>query len=393
MSGRVPALVTLVTLGALGGGVGAGACVARDTVAEGDGLDDRDAFCAGTGPPILIDATCTGDVAAAAFRAAVCACGDLALAAAVTLDGFDSRTGPWTPGGTGGDLGANQGVGTNAALTVSGSVIVAGAAGLAAGPRADVAGDLAVAGALGRTSSTITVGGAARVGGDVAVAALTVTGALTTSPGATTTGALTAGDRTTAAVVVPPPCPCTAAEVIDVGAAIAEHAVANHDAAIGLAPDQLADARGDATLALPCGRFYLERVQVTGGGLTIAASGRVALFIAGNVTIDGALTVTLGPDAELDLFVGGALNLPGTVTLGDPLRPRALRVYVGSAGTIALAGGSTLAGNLYAPAADLATSAAVEVFGAVLVNHWNLSAPATVHYDRAIAVAGAACER
>ena len=387
MSVRVGALLTLLALG------GAGACVARDPVAVSDGADDRDTYCAGSGPPILIDATCTGDLAAAAFRTAVCACDALTLAAAVEIDGFDSRTGPWTPGGAGGDLGANQGVSSGAALTVSGSVSVAGAAGLAAGPRADVAGDLALAGALGRSSSTITVGGAARVGGDLAVAALTVTGALTTAPGAATSGAIAAGERTTAAVAVPPPCPCTAAEVIDVGAAIADHAVANHDAAIGLAPDQLADARGDATLALPCGRFYLDRVQVTGGDLTIAATGRVALFIAGNVTIDGALTVTLAPDAELDLFIGGALNLPGTVTLGDPQRPRALRVYVASAGTIAVAGGSTLAGNLYAPAADLATSGAIEVFGAVLVNHWNLSAPATVHYDRAITVAGAACER
>ena len=165
-----------------------------------------------------------------------------------------------------------------------------------------------------------------------------------------------------------------------------------HDAAIGLQPDALAAASGDQTLTLPCGRYYLTGVQIDGGGLRVRAEGRVALFIAGNVTIDGDLTVEVAPDAELDLFVGGALNLPGLVTLGDPARPRALRVYVASAGTLALSGGSTIAGNLYAPAADLASSAAVEIFGAVLVNHWNLSAPAAVHYDRAIATAGDSCE-
>ncbi len=367
---------------------GAAGCVAHDTVATGDG-DDRDAYCLGSGPPVLVDDTCTGDIAEAVFRAAVCACGDLGLAAAVTLDGFDSRTGPWAPGGAGGDLASNRGIDTNAALTVGGSVT---ATSLAAGPRADVAGDLALAGALGRGSSTITVGGSARVGGDVAVAALDVRGTLTTSAASTVTGAITAGTRATGPVAVPPPCPCDPASALDVAAVIALHATANHDAAIGLAPDDLAAASGDQALTLPCGRYYLGDVQIVGGGLRIRAEGRVALFIAGNVTIDGDLTVEVAAGAELDLFVGGALNLPGLVTLGDPTRPRALRVYVASAGTLALSGGSTIAGNLYAPAADLASSAAVEIFGAVLVNHWNLSALAAVHYDRAITTAGDACE-
>lgn len=363
-------------------------CVAHDTVATGDG-DDRDTYCLGSGPPVLVDDTCTGDVAAAVFRAAVCACGDLGLAAAVTLDGFDSRTGPWAPGGAGGDLASNRGVDTNAALTVGGSVT---ATSLAAGPRADIAGDLALAADLGRGSSTISVGGSARVGGDVAVGALDVRGTLTTSAASVITGAVTAGARATGPVAVPPPCPCDAASALDVAAVIALHATANHDAAIGLGPDALAAATGDQTLTLPCGRYYLAGVQIDGGGLRVRAEGRVALFIAGNVTIDGDLTVEVAPDAELDLFVGGALNLSGLVTLGDPTRPRALRVYVASAGTLALSGGSTIAGNLYAPAADLASSAAVEIFGAVLVNHWNLSAPAAVHYDRAIATAGDSCE-
>ncbi|MBL8624702.1 MAG: hypothetical protein JNK64_25565 [Myxococcales bacterium] len=387
MIARAPALA-LALLIAGGAASGATGCVAHDTVATGDG-DDRDAYCQGSGPPVLVDDTCTGDVAEAVFRAAVCACGDLGLAAAVTLDGFDSRVGPWAPGGAGGDLASNRGIDTNAALTVGGSVA---AASLAAGPRADVAGDLALAGDLGRGSSTITVGGSARIGGDVAVAALDVRGTLTTSAASTVTGAITAGTRATGAVAVPPPCPCDPASALDVAAVIALHATANHDAAIGLTPDALAAASGDQTLTLPCGRYYLGDVQIVGGGLRVRAEGRVALFIAGNVTIDGDLTVEVAPDAELDLFVGGALNLPGLVTLGDPARPRALRVYVASAGTLALSGGSTLAGNLYAPAADLASSAAVEVFGAVLVNHWNLSAPVAVHYDRAITTAGDACE-
>ncbi|MEZ4398995.1 MAG: hypothetical protein R3B06_03205 [Kofleriaceae bacterium] len=158
-------------------------------------------------------------------------------------------------------------------------------------------------------------------------------------------------------------------------------------------PAQLADVTGDVTLELPCGRFYLTRVQATGGGtVTIRAPGRTALFVAGDVTLDGDLVVEVTPGAELDLFVGGFLNIPGA-TLGDPARPRDLRLYLASAGALALAGTSTVAANLYAPAADLATSAPIAIFGAVLVNRWAGSAPATLHYDRAITLAADACPR
>ncbi len=370
------------------------ACVTRDTVATAGAGTDVDTYCQGSGPPVLVDDACTGELAEAVFRHAVCACGDLGLGAALTTDAFDSRLGPWTPGGTGGHLGANLGLDYSGGLTVGGDVTIAGSRGLQAGTRLDVAGNLAIGGGLGRPSSAITVGGAARVGGDVAVATLAVTGTLTTSAGAAVTGNVTAGGRATAAVSVPPPCRCEPTDVLDVAAIVADHAVANHDADLGITPDDLDGIEGDFTLELPCGRFYLSRIQASGGGtVTIRATGRTTLFIAGDLTLDGNLSVEIAAGAELDLFITGFLNLPGSARLGDPARPRALRVYLASAGSVALSGGSTLAGNLYAPDADLATSAPVDVYGAVLLNRWNLSAPVAIHYDRAIEVAGEACER
>ncbi|MCL4226967.1 MAG: hypothetical protein KJZ91_21115 [Myxococcales bacterium] len=373
--------------------LGLAACVARDTVATTGGGEDLDTYCQGRGPPVLVDDTCTGAVAEALFRHALCACGDLALGAGLTTDAFDSRQGPWTPGGTGGHVASNGGLDHNGELLVGGDLTVAGARGLAAGPRADVAGNLAVAAGLGRPSSAIAVAGAAGVGGDIDVASLTVTGSLTTPAGAGERGAVTAGSRQTAAVQVPPPCRCDPAEVLDVAAVIAAHAADNHDAELGITQAELDGRTGDVTLVLPCGRYYLDRVQVTGGGsLIVRATGRTALFVAGDVTVDGALTIEVAPGAELDLFVAGHLNLPGAVTVGDPARPRDLRLYLASAGSVALSGGAAIAANLYAPATDLATSAPLELFGAVLVHRWSLSAPVALHHDRAIAVAGQACE-
>jgi hypothetical protein len=372
------------------------ACTARDTVATAGGGDPVDTYCQQSGPPVLIDDACTGDLAEAVFRHAVCACGPLDLGASVTTDAFDSRLGPYAPGGVGGHVGVNGGLGSNGGgtLRVGGDVTVAGTSGLQAGPTLDVAGNLAVAGGIGRSSSTIDVRGAARVGGNVDVSMLTVAGALTTTAGATVTGNVVAGSRITGAVSVPPPCRCDAGDVLDIGAIVAEHELANHDADVGITPDELVDVQGDATLELPCGRFYLNRISAGGGGtITLRATGRTALFIGGDVTLNGNLTVEVAPGAEMDLFITGFLNLPGTARLGDPTRPRALRVYIASAGSIALSGGSELHGNLYAPQADLATSANVDVFGAVLLNRWTLSAPVNVHYDRAIEFAGDGCIR
>jgi hypothetical protein len=369
-------------------------CTTRDTVATAGSGDPVDTYCQQSGPPVLVDDACTGDLAEAVFRNALCACGQLSLGATVTTDAYDSRLGPYAPGGVGGHIGVNEGLDSNAAGNVTASGDVTVAAGLLAGPRFDIGGNLAVGGALGRSSSAITVGGAARVAGSIDVSTLTVTGALTTPAGATATGNVMAGSRTTAAVSVPPPCRCEPTDVLDIKAIIAEHAIANHDADVGITPDELVDVQGSATLELPCGRFYLNRITASGGGtVTLRATGRTAVFIAGDVTLDGNFTVEVAPGAEMDLFIQGFLSVPGMVRLGDQARPRVLRVYMASVGSIAISGGLALAGNLYAPDADLQTSAPVDVFGAVLLDTWQLSAPANIHYDKAIEFAGDGCIR
>ncbi len=367
-----------------------GACVARDTVATAVSAD-REAFCRGTGPPILLDGTCTGALAAGVFSRAVCACGALSLGSDLQTDGFDSRAGPWVAGGSGGDLGANGGLDFAGTVDVGGSMTVAGA-GVQAGSSLRVHGDLEIAGGLGRPSTRASIGGSARIGGDIDVSALDVAGTLTLPAGADERGAITAGARSLAAVAVPAPCRCGQGERVDVAAIVEEHRLSNHNAAIGLSSSALGDVHGDASLELPCGLFFLERIQVSGGTVALRATGRTVVFVAGGITIDGALTVQVDQGAELDLFVAGFLNLPASVSLGDPLRPRALRIWAGSGGAINLTG-SALSGSLYAPGADLSANTALEVFGAVFVDHLANHAVTRVHYDRAIGSAGAACQR
>jgi hypothetical protein len=193
-------------------------------------------------------------------------------------------------------------------------------------------------------------------------------------------------------VSVPTACTCNRAP--DVTDVVADHALANHNADIELATDRLVGVEGDDGLDLPCGRFYLDEISGTTAGKTVVikASGRTSLFVGGNITLQQNLTIELDPTAELDMFVAGFIQVAGVAILGDPTRPRALRLYVASNGSITLSPGSALSGNLYAPLTDLNSTVPLEVFGAVVVKHINGKDSITVHHDLAITAAGDDCE-
>jgi len=371
----------------------AAACTARDTIADfaPGAPDNRDLYCRGSGPPVLLGGSCTGEIAEQLFRHSVCACDNLFFGDTLVTDAFDSRIAPWAEGGVGGDVASNAGAGGNREMHIAGNLVVSGNQGVFGEAVLDVSGDLDCGGTLNKPNSVITIEGSARIGGAVSVREMIVGGTLLTAPDIAPTGTITATNRQTAAVSVPPPCPC-GDDVFDVGTVIAAHAAENHDAEIGLDPQALNQVVGDKTLDLPCGRFYLERIQGdTSGTVTVHAQGRTALFIGRDVILRQDLVLTVDPDAELDVFIGGTVQVSGALRIGDPTMPRSLRVYVGAGGSLALAGPTVVAGNLYAPRADLASSAALEVYGALVVNRITGAAPVTLHYDRAVAYASKGC--
>jgi hypothetical protein len=103
------------------------------------------------------------------------------------------------------------------------------------------------------------------------------------------------------------------------------------------------------------------------------------VFVAGDFALRGPLKVTLAPDAELDVLVGGSLLLSADARFGDPARPAAARIYVrggvelASAGDAALpppsgaAGDAVFVGNLYAPTATLQLAPHSDVYGSLFV--------------------------
>ncbi|WP_164016929.1 DUF7305 domain-containing protein [Pyxidicoccus trucidator] len=357
--------------------------------------DDWTAYCAGQGPLIVLgDAdggtrTCSGRLAEQTFRQALCTCEGLALSAAMETDAFRGSQGPYSPGGQGGDVGVNGGLSVNDSVSVGGTLRVGGAGGIQVGRTLEVAGGLASSGPLTGSSGSSSVMGDARVRGDVSLASLTVGGILTVPP-EFTPGPAQAAEVRREPVDAVTPCACEAASQVDVAALIDHHARDNDNAAIGLDAAALEDLPGERTLELPCGRFLLSRITGVGPA-TLTIRARTALFIQDGADLDEGLTVDVQPPGELDLFIGGRVSVAGPLVLGSTSMPSRVRVYLTRSSVLSVSAGSTLAGNLYAPGAQLSLSGNADVFGSVFVRHLEAAAPLRLHYDADVLDAGAGC--
>ncbi|NRD55174.1 hypothetical protein D7Y11_27155 [Corallococcus sp. AB018] len=364
----------------------------RSPDAGTDVPDEWAAHCEDSGPPLLLGnpaagpQVCSGQLAQTLFRRAACSCEGLSLSAPFTVDAFRSSAGPYAPGGTGGDVGVNGVLSANDRVTVGGLLQVGG---VQLSSPLTVGGGLDSNGPLSGPGTSATVTGDARVNGDVGLAALTVGGVLTVPP-EFSPGPAQASELRREPVPAVIPCDCAEGSRFDPAALIAHHTVDNDNAAIGLDPATLTDVTGERVLELPCGRFLLTRIAGPGRA-TLRIRGRTALFIPGGVDLKEALTVDVQPPGELDLFLAGGFIVSGDLTLGSAALPSRVRVYVAGSQALDISAGSTLAGNLYAPQAQLNLSGNAEVFGSLFVRHLEASGAVQVHHDADVLGAGAAC--
>ena len=233
--------------------------------------------------------------------------------------------------------------------------------------------------------------------GNISASSLTVGSTLTVPAGNTISvspGPNSVGTLVRAPVSVPAPCDCAAQPRIDIPAIVAEQATGNDNTTIGLTPGSLMGLSTSTTRTLPCGRYYVTGMQTTGGAhLTLNVTGRVALFVDGDVVVSGNFSVTLASGAELDLFIARDVNVMGTLMIGDPSHAARTRVYVGGDQSIALSNTAAIAANLYAPTSALQVSGALEVYGSLFSENIQASDRVTVHYDRAVLGAAADCDQ
>ncbi len=385
--------------GVCGNACGAGeGCVDEECVDAVD-VDLDAAACAGGGAPIDLGEavtngpTCAGNLAELTFRFGICACERFDINNELLVDAFDSSAGPYRPGGLGGGVGVNGGFVANNGIEVSGTLWVAGDDGITLNGDLDVGLSLLSGGTL-RSTQTTRVGRDATLEGSLSANDLEVAGTLTLPTGEAPPGGVGFGALVNADVDVAAPCdacPPNALDIPGVVAAFADPANNDNDV-IGLDADVFNPATNAPNrLDLPCGRYYLSGIQ-SNEALTIVARGNTVLFIDGDVTANNPLTITLTPDAQLDVFVSGDVINNNALTLGAPDYPALMRVYVGGANGFVANNPVTVGGYLYVVPGDIRTNNGLEVFGGVYANEITANNPWRIHYDRRVATVGDDCE-
>ncbi|MEZ4459073.1 MAG: hypothetical protein R3E66_04970 [bacterium] len=364
----------------------------QDADAADPDADSRQDYCLGDGPPILNPGTpdelCTGDVAAVSFRFAMCSCEGFVTSGTLTTSSINS---------TGGTSGQSASVGTNGkfdstgVVDIGGSLWASGDGGVTMSNAVTVSGDLRSGG--GVASGQLDVGRNLDLEGNLVVQGDATVGSELRQPTAamqTVSGTLTA-TQVRGPVDIAQACDCSTEQLLPIRQIVTSVASANDNAEVGFDSEALRNLSAPVTLDVPCGRLYLSGID-GGGDVTLNVNGRVALFVGGDVSVSGQLTIHVPAGSQLDLFLGGNFNAANDVVIGDPDRPAATRIYVGGTGTVAISANVSLNANLYAPEAELVLAASTVIRGSVFARRIATSGDLGIVYDEAILEAGEDCE-
>jgi hypothetical protein len=334
---------------------------------------------------------CTGDLART-FRFAACACDTFWASGELVTDGLTS-TGAGQANTESASIGANGRVLTNSSTSVGGSVWAGGVA-----PQGGSAVSLLGQGSINREVHAggdleigqmgFSVEGAVFVNGNIDVQDddagsnnFVVGGAVHVPEGGVVSPAvMPEGGVVRETITVDPPCDCS--NPIPVGSIVSSFAPdANNDNAHANLTTTVLDWPPQP-VELTCGRYYVD--GITGGAVEIDVRGRVGLFVDGDVSVD-TLTLTLATaDAELDLFVAGAVKVITGSNIGDLRAPASrVRLYVGGS-IVDFGSTTTMSANVYAVNATVDESSDFTMFGALFANVITLSGRFQLHYDTSV---------
>jgi len=362
-----------------------------------DAYVDREAFCMGMGPAVIVGdaalgtASCAGAIAARVFNNAVCSCENTNVVGYLRTRSFDSGLGT-SDTAAGAPVGVNRQYTTGGYADVGGSFVVAGTTGvqflgyLKIGGDGRFAGNVNAAGYIDIARDLWVLGDVTNIGllsvdRDLHQPAGRVLATFPDIGGSTIRGSFT----------VPDPCDCEPSNIVDVAAIVADGRLRNDNADVGLSPSLLSSVVGiGVDIELPCGRYYVDSIGGL-GSITLRVPGRTALFVGGDVNALGRFDIELGPAGEIDIFIGGSLASIGAGSFGERARPASTRIYVGGTGDVTVIGASGFVGNVYAPHARVTALGATTVYGSLFGRQIDMPGYLDVHYDRAILDAGEDC--
>ncbi len=401
------------------------------------------------------DLTCAGNLAAATFHWGVCSCTDFAITQYLLIDGFDSRLGPYNMSAPeidrlGAGLGANGLIATGSAdpADIYGDVRASRTSGTSvstSSPSIDSKGSITVRqrtycgpqpsasqdNLAGSTDSVFKndmyIPGKVNFNGNGDADALrdfysdfasySAAGAPAGEVGGNT-NLVVQGSVIKGPITVDDPCNCS--NLIDVAAIVDAHkctgtpnlsnlydatecqtdGAANDNFAAGLNP-QAFDSGFTGTGSVPiridldCGHYWLKSLT-PGVDTTIFVHGNVALYVDGNIAPGKPLRITLGPTAQLDVFIKGTLSTTQPTTFGNPNWPANMRMYIAGGAlpddeSINITQTVNFALNLYAPYGLTSVTQQNTIYGSVFGGRVNATQDWIIHFDRAVANVGGIC--
>jgi hypothetical protein len=342
------------------------------------------ATCAGGGPAITVGtgstAMCTGLTAQTTFTWGVCSCKDVAFDAEMLIDGWDSTKGPYVPMQLGGGVGADGSITAMSGGDIWGQSWAASAStsfnvsGLNVHHNVQSGGN--ITGEMSITKDAYVVGNV-----DDGV---TIGGTLFQPKGKSHPSGVHLMEQP---VTVLPPCNC--GNPILVGDLVAWAKTNNNDAAINLDPGIMTQAGHAARIDLPCGVYYITGFNSNGN---VVAHGNVALFVDGDISSSGGLTITVADaSSALDLYVSGTIVTGANFKLGNAAYPAVTRLYIGTTGTLDIQSGLIIGAEIWAGKATVLWESDSDVFGSLFVGNFQVLSRLNLHQDEAVVRAGQGC--
>jgi hypothetical protein len=342
---------------------------------------------------------CSGNLAQVTFRWALCSCNNIEQrGGSLKTDGFNSADKTDNTKGTAG-TGANNVITiSNAALDVGGAAWAGGTASTtntnAGAPPNQVRQDFLANGPV--DADRLAVGGDAFINGQI-IGPMTIAGRLHVPNQSYVDGAI-AREVVVEPVSIAPPCDCSTGQIVDIAGIIQAAKTQNDNATLGLDPKALDNPSVDRRLDLVCGKYFLSNIRsdncASGSSCNIAIGvhGRVALFVEGDVTTSTSTTlwISVDPQGELDLFIGGKISLLNRFGLGSPQNPAQTRIYI--AGSPEFGSNAVVGGNFYIPNSTFIAPSSLELYGSMFCGKYSGGGETAIHYDRAVLSAGVLCE-
>jgi hypothetical protein len=159
-------------------------------------------------------------------------------------------------------------------------------------------------------------------------------------------------------------------------------------------PESLANMPSNGTISggeviTTSGKY--DDIHMTGTNNKVTINGNVSLYIVGNAAVGNTNIIEIvdlvtNPDSSLTLYLGGTyLQRSDSHIINHTKDPKRLTI-IGLKGCTSMSfnGESTFYGTIYAPYSDLHMLNSVEIFGSVIVNHFEQHVSADFHYDASL---------